>query len=85
MPETLSSTSKFRHISSAQFFKLCCLEYSTDDLVKYASELRPAKSMLIIVNKSDLLTDYQRLEWARQFEHMGIKALFYSAHFEQEK
>ena len=41
--------------------------------------------MLIIVNKSDLLTDYQRSCWAKAFEAMNMKALFYSAHIEQEK
>lgn len=61
------------------------LLYFTTDLVRYAAELRPPKPMLIIVNKSDLLTDHQRLEWAREFERRGIKALFYSAHWEQEK
>ena len=41
--------------------------------------------MLIIVNKSDLLSEYQRSQWASEFNRLGIKALFYSAHEEQEK
>ena len=41
--------------------------------------------MLIIVNKSDLLSEYQRSQWAAEFNRLGIKALFYSAHDEQEK
>ena len=53
--------------------------------MKYASELNPPRQMLIIVNKSDLLSEYQRGQWAAEFGRLGIKALFYSAHAEQEK
>ena len=53
--------------------------------MKYASELNPPRQMLIIVNKSDLLSEYQRSQWAAEFGRLGIKALFYSAHAEQEK
>lgn len=59
--------------------------YSTNDLVKYASEQNPAKPMLLLINKADYLTDYQRNMWSRELEKMGIKFAFYSAVTEQKR
>ena len=33
---------------------------STEDLAKYASELDPPKAVMLLVNKADFLSDYQR-------------------------
>ncbi len=61
------------------------LLYYTSDLMKYALEQSPPKHMVLLVNKADFLTDYQRLHWAKQLTSMGIKYVFYSAFYEQEK
>ena len=61
------------------------LMYYTEDLARYAAEHKPSRPMLLIVNKADLLTDYQRRAWARYFDKCGIRFAFYSAHYEQEK
>jgi large subunit GTPase 1 len=61
------------------------LMFFTEDLARYAAEQQPARPMLLLVNKSDLLTDYQRRAWARHFDRCGIRFAFYSAHYEQEK
>lgn len=61
------------------------LLYYTSDLMRYALEQSPPKHMILLVNKADFLTDYQRLHWAKQLTSMGIKYVFYSAFYEQEK
>jgi large subunit GTPase 1 len=60
------------------------LLYYTDDLKKYTSEHKPARPMMLLVNKADYLTDYQRLAWAKKFESLDIKFAFYSAKSEQD-
>ena len=61
------------------------LLYYTEDLVAYASEHSPARPMMIILNKADYLTEYQRIMWSHQLDEMGIKYVFYSASSEQKK
>jgi large subunit GTPase 1 len=61
------------------------LLFYTADLRCYLSELRPAKSMVLIVNKSDLLSEKQRFIWSQYFALVGIKFVFYSAFFEQTR
>jgi hypothetical protein len=58
---------------------------STNDLIKYASELKPPKPMFLLINKSDYLSDYQREMWARELEGLGIKFAFYSAAQSQKR
>lgn len=60
------------------------LMYFTADLKKYLTEMRPTRPMLLLVNKSDLLSDYQRLEWAKHFRKLNVFFIFYSAHLAQE-
>lgn len=60
------------------------LMYFTADLKKYLTEMRPTRPMLMLVNKSDLLSDYQRQQWARHFRKLGVFFIFYSAHLAQE-
>jgi large subunit GTPase 1 len=47
------------------------LFYYSRDLVKYSRELKPPRPMLILVNKSDYLTDKQRQIWAEFFLREG--------------
>jgi large subunit GTPase 1 len=53
------------------------LLYYTEDLMKYAVNMECP--MMLLVNKADFLTEYQRKAWAREFESMGIQFAFYSA------
>lgn len=55
------------------------LLYYSKDLMKYASEHKPVKPMMILVNKADFLTERQRIEWSKEFLKKGIKFAFYSA------
>jgi hypothetical protein len=61
------------------------LLYYTKDLMRYVSEISPPKKMLLLVNKADFLTEYQRLVWAQYFNAIGVRFAFYSAHIEQNK
>jgi len=61
------------------------LLYYTKDLMRYVSEISPPKKMLLLVNKADFLTEYQRLVWAQYFNAIGVRFAFYSAHIEQSK
>ena len=59
--------------------------YYTADLVKYASEQTPPRPVILLINKADLLSEYQRKAWAKHFASIGVQFAFYSAHDEQEK
>ena len=59
------------------------LLYYTEDLATYAGSKQ--KKMMLLVNKADLLTDYQRVCWSRFFKDAGIRCVFYSAKAEQTK
>ncbi|GAM27199.1 hypothetical protein SAMD00019534_103740 [Acytostelium subglobosum LB1] len=61
------------------------LLFRSPDLERYAKELNPLKSNLLVVNKADLLTKVQRRKWAKYFESEGIDYRFFSAHKEQLK
>jgi large subunit GTPase 1 len=60
------------------------LMYFTEDLKKYLMELNPPRPMFLLINKSDLISDYQRQEWAKYFYERNVYFLFYSAHAAQE-
>ncbi|KAL7536496.1 hypothetical protein ACHAXR_007196, partial [Thalassiosira sp. AJA248-18] len=60
------------------------LFYLSDDLRKYAGE-ELGKPMLVIVNKSDYLTERQRLRWSEYLTERGCDHLFFSAYDEQKK
>jgi large subunit GTPase 1 len=61
------------------------LLYYTQDLMNYVSELSPPKPMMLLINKADFLSDYQRECWVSQLHAMGMKFAFYSAKTEQNK
>eukprot|EP00735_Rhodelphis_limneticus_P000935 TRINITY_DN11470_c0_g1::TRINITY_DN11470_c0_g1_i1::g.10864::m.10864 TRINITY_DN11470_c0_g1::TRINITY_DN11470_c0_g1_i1::g.10864 ORF type:complete len:661 (+),score=158.79,sp/Q6NY89/LSG1_DANRE/44.43/3e-146,MMR_HSR1/PF01926.18/2.8e+02,MMR_HSR1/PF01926.18/56,MMR_HSR1/PF01926.18/2.7e-13,FeoB_N/PF02421.13/41,FeoB_N/PF02421.13/0.0001,DUF258/PF03193.11/0.0018,Sporozoite_P67/PF05642.6/0.0021,CDC45/PF02724.9/0.0046,Miro/PF08477.8/2.6e+02,Miro/PF08477.8/8.8e+03,Miro/PF08477.8/1.8,Vfa1/PF08432.5/5.8,DUF4611/PF len=61
------------------------LLFHCPDLFKYAKEISPKKTTMILVNKSDLLTHRQRIRWAKYFEREGVKVHFWSAHAEKLK
>ena len=60
------------------------LFYLSKDLRKYATE-ELGKPMLLLVNKSDYLSEKQRQEWHAYFQQEGWDHLFFSAHAEQAK
>lgn len=60
------------------------LFYLSEDLRSYAVE-ELGKPMLLVVNKSDYLSESQRKEWHNYFKMKGWDHLFFSAHQEQEK
>jgi large subunit GTPase 1 len=60
------------------------LFYLSEDLRKYAME-ELGKPMLVIVNKSDFLTERQRKSWSEYFARRGVDHLFFSAYEEQKK
>ncbi|XP_063888311.1 large subunit GTPase 1 homolog [Scylla paramamosain] len=55
------------------------LLFRCEDLEAYVKEVDPNKENLLLVNKSDFLTEAQREMWARYFREEGIKAVFFSA------
>ncbi|KAJ1428875.1 hypothetical protein B484DRAFT_449656 [Ochromonadaceae sp. CCMP2298] len=61
------------------------LLYYTRDLMRYVADLQPSRSMMLLLNKADFLTEYQRLKWARYLTKRGIRFAFYSAYVEQSK
>ena len=44
----------------SHIFNFIDLQNSTQDLVAYAAELNPPRPVMLLVNKSDFLTDHQR-------------------------
>ncbi|KAL7554636.1 hypothetical protein ACHAWF_018138 [Thalassiosira exigua] len=60
------------------------LFYYSEDLRAYAAD-ELGKPVLVLVNKSDYLTEGQRRAWSGYFEERGIDHLFFSAHNEQKK
>ncbi|XP_054730228.1 large subunit GTPase 1 homolog [Anastrepha obliqua] len=55
------------------------LLFRSVDLERYVKEVNPAKMNMILVNKSDMLTDEQREHWAEYFDSEGIRTAFFSA------
>lgn len=61
------------------------LFYISSDLRKYATE-NLGKPLLVIVNKSDYLSEWQRRLWQKELcERRGLECVFFSAHIEQMK
>lgn len=61
------------------------LLFRSDDLEKYVKEVNPQKMNMILVNKSDLLTEEQREHWAKFFDEQGIRTAFFSASLATEE
>jgi large subunit GTPase 1 len=55
------------------------LLFHCDDLEKYVKEVDENKINVILINKSDFLSQWQRLTWLKHFESKGIKVIFWSA------
>ncbi|BES99757.1 50S Hypothetical protein-Hypothetical protein GTPase [Nesidiocoris tenuis] len=55
------------------------LLFRCEDLEKYVKEVNPNKRNMLLVNKSDYLTDKQREIWHQYFTSEGIEAVFFSA------
>lgn len=60
------------------------LLFRTEDLERYVLELDTDKKNLLLLNKADLMTEMQRLEWAKWFDERGIHFAFYSARLARE-
>ncbi|KAG7166198.1 large subunit GTPase 1 homolog [Homarus americanus] len=55
------------------------LLFRCEDLEAYVKEVNPDKDNLLLINKSDFLTESQREAWAEYFRQKDIKAVFFSA------
>src|SRR5271156_2623752 len=60
------------------------LLFRSEDLESYVKEVDPQKRNLLLINKSDMLTDDMREQWAMYFEEKGINYKFFSAHLAKE-
>ncbi|EEH16637.1 hypothetical protein PABG_06724 [Paracoccidioides brasiliensis Pb03] len=60
------------------------LLFRSEDLEKYVKEVDPKKRNLLLVNKADMMTDFQREIWAEYFEEHGINYKFFSAALAKE-
>ncbi|KAI5303708.1 hypothetical protein KEM55_000402, partial [Ascosphaera atra] len=61
------------------------LLFRCEDLEKYVKEVDPKKRNLLLVNKADMMTEYQRQVWADYFEENGIAYSFFSAQLAKER
>lgn len=60
------------------------LLFRCEDLEAYVKEVNPNKDNLLLINKSDFLTETQRETWAEHFRQNNVKAVFFSALSGQE-
>ena len=60
------------------------LLFRCEDLERYVKEVDPKKRNLLLINKSDMLTDDMRENWAAYFEEKGINYKFFSAYLAKE-
>ena len=49
------------------------------DLEKYINEVGQSKEFLLLINKSDYLTDELRSHWSRYFNEKKVNHIFFSA------
>lgn len=61
------------------------LLFRSKDVEKYVTEVDSRKKNLLLVNKADMLTVEQRIQWADYFEKEGIRYTFFSAALAKEK
>lgn len=59
--------------------------YRCEDLDAYVKEVSPTKKNLLLINKSDLVSDELRRIWSEHLNERGISHLFFSAKIEQKK
>lgn len=55
------------------------LTYRSTDLEEYARDINASKSSLLLLNKSDLLSEAARVAWADYLDSQGIPHIFWSA------
>jgi len=55
------------------------LLFKSDDLESYVKEVSEDKRFMVLVNKSDFLTEKQRIYWANYFTEHKTKVIFWSA------
>ncbi len=60
------------------------LAFRCIDLERYVKELDHSKMNVLLLNKSDLLTEKQRLRWAHYLRTKNIQFIFFSAMKSQE-
>lgn len=60
------------------------LLYRCPDLEDYCKEVSPYKDSLLLINKSDFMTQAMREAYANYFVEQGIRFVFFSAKLEQE-
>lgn len=53
------------------------LLFRSKDLDDYVKEVDPAKQILLLVNKADLLKPEQQASWREYFEKENIKVIFW--------
>ncbi|TPX52994.1 hypothetical protein SeMB42_g01043 [Synchytrium endobioticum] len=61
------------------------LFFRSTDLEKYVNEGDARKINLPLVNKADMLTEFQRLKWAEYFDANNIRYVFFSAALAKEE
>ncbi|KAJ1668171.1 hypothetical protein IW140_000662 [Coemansia sp. RSA 1813] len=61
------------------------LLFRSEDLVEYVREIDARKKCILLINKADMLTEFQRTAWAEYFEQEGISYLFFSAKVSNEE
>lgn len=60
------------------------LLFRSEDLEDYVKEVDPKKENLLLINKSDMLTEKQRRAWAKHLREAKIAFKFFSAHLAAE-
>ncbi|KAK6522224.1 hypothetical protein TWF281_002791 [Arthrobotrys megalospora] len=60
------------------------LHFRSEDLENYVKEIDESKKNLLLVNKADMMTEKQRLQWAEYFEKEGVDYKFFSAALAKE-
>lgn len=61
------------------------LLFRSEDLERYVKEVDEKKQNMILINKSDFLTEEQRTSWAKYFDEQNILVAFFSAAESVEK
>lgn len=61
------------------------LLFHSEDLERYVKEVSENKMNMVLVNKSDFLTENQRCIWSKYFEARNIDIAFFSATLAQEE
>jgi len=60
------------------------LVFRSEDLEKYVKENGEEKKNLLLINKADMLSVNQRMQWANYFQKHDIEYVFFSAKIEKD-